>query len=56
MRREELPFGRSFAHSVGRSFVCSSSWKKENDNVVAKSDDEGKKEQKERTGEKKKLL
>jgi hypothetical protein len=47
--RRELPFVRPFA----RSFVRLSSCKKENDNVeVKKSNDEGKKEQNERTGRK----
>jgi hypothetical protein len=48
VRREELPFVRSFASSfvrlLVRPFVCSRGIKK-NDNAV-KSNDEGKKEQK----------
>jgi hypothetical protein len=51
VRREELPFVRSFA----RSLVRLSSWSKEIDIGEKKSDDGGKKEQKYRTGRKKGL-
>jgi hypothetical protein len=44
--------GQSYRSFV-RLFVLLSSWGKENDNVVAKNDDEGKKEQNLRTGRKK---
>jgi hypothetical protein len=52
VRREDLPFLRSFA----RSFVCLTSWSEENDSGDKKSNDEGKKEQNNRTGEKNNLI
>jgi hypothetical protein len=52
LRREELPFIRSFVRLLVRSFVCRRGVI-QNDNVRQKSDDEGKKEQKQRWGKKK---
>jgi hypothetical protein len=56
VRREELPFVCSFTSSFVSSFVRLSSWKKENDNVEAKSNDEGKKEQNNNAGKKNNLI
>jgi hypothetical protein len=56
VRREELPFVRSFVCSFGRSFIRLLLWNKENDNVRQKSNDEGKKEQNKGRADKKVLV